>query len=182
MKKLLQTLPLMVLAAGTPALAHEFHTSKEGREEHIQIVEELNRAGIQFLVNEPEYCDNGHLGVYYPYRSLIVVCQEDAILWNGSAVRFSAEDLDTLRHEALHVAQDCKDGQMTGTLDVITDQDDLVQLVSRFGVDKMKRIIAQYEQAGASPRVQLAEIEAWAVSSELPAQYVVESLRFYCNS
>ena len=181
MKKLLQTLPLMALAAGTPVLGHEFHTSRAGRAEHIEIIRELDRIGITFLVNEPEYCNNDHLGVYYPYRSTVVICQEQAIMWNGSPVRFTAEDLDTVRHEAMHVAQDCKDGHMTGSLDVLTPQDDLIELVARFGVDKMKRIIAEYEAGGAPPDIQLAEIEAWAVSAEVPAQYVVESLRFYCR-
>ena len=103
-------------------------------------------------------------------------------MWNGDSVRFTAEDLDTLRHEALHVAQDCVDGEMTGSLDlVIKDQELLTEIVARFGVDKMKHIVELYKENGADARTVMAEVEAWSAAGELPAQFVVESLRFYCN-
>ena len=122
------------------------------------------------------------MGAYFPYIPAIIVCQEDALIWTGKPVKFTAEDLDTLRHEAYHVAQDCADGMMDGDLVTIIKSDGIIKALSQdFGLARMNRIIQVYRQNGADENSVRVEIEAWAVASELPAAYVVESLRRFCD-
>ena len=186
MKKLLSLISLMLVST-SPAVARDIHTTQQGRAEHMEIVRALDEVGVDLLVNEPQFCDstvNGgnFLGAYFPYIPAVIVCQEDALIWSGKPVKFTEEDLDTLRHEAYHVAQDCADGMMDGDLVTIIKSDGIIKALSQdFGLARMNRIIQVYRNNGADENSIRVEVEAWVVASELPAAYVVESLRRFCN-
>ena len=93
-----------VLGVSSPALA------TGSFEEHKQLFHNLQRVGINVTINDPRHCTGTIDGMYRSSEGLLVVCQ-DRGRRGGPEVDWTANDLDTLRHEAMHVLQDCADGR-----------------------------------------------------------------------
>ena len=101
MKKI-ATATLAALMTATPALADNSYDA------HVGLWNTLQRAGVTTQIN-PRDCKPEFHG-YYNRRSVkLVVCQDNST-GGGRQVEWTANDLDTLRHEAQHVLQDCMVG------------------------------------------------------------------------
>ena len=58
------------------------------------------------MINHPEDCNGRIDGVYDSIRGYITICQDQGTK-AFKMVGWTDNDLDTLRHEAQHVVQDC---------------------------------------------------------------------------
>ena len=155
------------------------------RENHWNIVEALEGANISVYVNEDAICgdpDDRFLGAYIPKARAVVICQEHAKVWNGEAIHFSLEDLDTLRHEAHHVVQDCLDGRVDGDLVLLFDapqeKAQFRGMIDKRIEPKVRRV---YGGAGASEHVIQLEIEAFGVAAEVGAATIAEAVTNVCG-
>ena len=80
---------------------------------HFSLLQAVEETGVPVMIN-PIDCYEGEMaGVYgfYSYNEALVICQENG--GHGQLVRMSAEDLNTIRHEVVHLIQDLA----TGTLE-----------------------------------------------------------------
>ena len=102
MKRFIATIAT-VLGVSTPALATGTF------EEHKELFNNLQQVGINVTINDPRHCNGTIDGMYRSSEGLLVVCQDHGHR-GGPEVDWTANDLDTLRHEAMHVLQDCADG------------------------------------------------------------------------
>lgn len=151
----------------------------EGSQEaHELLIEEIRRHGVRIVVNDP-YCEEeeGLSGFYAGREKKLVVCQDNGVA-GGPVVAWTANDLDTLRHEAQHLIQDCRVGSNHdhALAPVYHSPTALAQEV--LGFDGVQRITSVYRENGASDLVLLLEYEAFAIAaSNIPsdqAQDLVE--------
>ncbi len=79
--------------------------------QHNQLINAVRSTGIQFMVNPPQCFEkDAPMGYYWAAKNEMVICQERATTtWKETT--WTAEDLDTLRHEAHHLVQDCMAGR-----------------------------------------------------------------------
>ena len=74
-------------------------------EAHASLANAIAEVGVDVYINPPEVCEDGIAGMYISGASALVVCQDNAT--GEEQVDWTANDLDTLRHEAQHLIQDC---------------------------------------------------------------------------
>ena len=100
-KKLALSLTAL-LASATPAIASP-HTAIRNSD----LTRVLERTGVNVLTSHPECQSDPSYGFYSPGRRLVVICVGQHYV-NG---KMDYSELgDTLRHEAIHVAQVCNGG------------------------------------------------------------------------
>ena len=138
---------------------------KEGSlEAHIALVEALQRNGVKVSVN-PKVCgDRNANGFYASSRDWLVICQDNAVP-GGPSVQWTANDLDTLRHEAQHFIQDCVAGVAgdNALTPVYTSPAGLAQ--EHLGPKAVATITERYRANGASDLTLLLEYEAFTVAA-----------------
>jgi hypothetical protein len=107
----------------------------------------------------------------------MVICQEGA---KGTyEVNWTAEDLDTLRHEAQHLVQDCMDGEINGVLGSLYKKP--IDLgIAVLGEEGVKRVIEAYSEA--SDHIKVMEIEAFSVARMNEPLEQVADIAKYCLS
>ncbi len=132
-------------------------------EAHEALVNEIRRYDVSIEVN-PKDCPKKVSGFYAGAQRRLVICQDNGVA-GGPAVAWTANDLDTLRHEAQHFIQDCR----VGTNDdhalspVYHSPTALAQRV--LGPEVVQQITATYRGRRASDLVLLLEYEAFAVAA-----------------
>ena len=122
-------------------------------------------------------------GMYISGADALVVCQDNAT--GTEQVEWTDNDLDTLRHEAQHLIQDCvafRRGDQTLRPMLGSDEDVIEFALGILGRDKMEWIASVYADNGASARTIILEFEAWAVGEGIPASSIEQALRHYCLS
>ena len=154
---------------------------------HQQLLDAVERAGVSVLVNPADKCSMGAHGYYYAGNpGVLVICQDKA---RGRGitheVQWTLNDLDTIRHEAHHLVQDCLairrgDGTMRP---LFNNLDDLYEFAIGAGLtdDDIERIIQGYTAHGASREVVVMEVEAFAVASGIPAEDIAEAVVNSCR-
>ena len=157
---------------------------------HAELVDTLTDAGVRVYFN-PSVCkpEDGlnPSGFYISQSRQLVVCQ-DAGKYDGELVPFTANDLDTIRHEAQHVVQDCIDGigdnSLVNMFPVSEDKDrlSLRQFVSGSGLSPqtLMHIFTTYTAAGADSHVLGLEFEAFAVAHAIPAADIAQAVEKAC--
>jgi hypothetical protein len=106
----------------------------------------------------------------------MVICQENKRVVNEE-VNWTEEDLDTLRHEAQHLVQDCMDGERQGELGAVyRDPIDLAKKV--LGDRGVRSIIDAYSDA--SKHVVVMELEAFSVARLNNPIEQVQDIQRYC--
>jgi len=149
---------------------------------HSLLIDAIKDNGVNFYVNH-SYCgkDEGLMGFYAGKNRVLVVCQDNGVP-GGPVVEWTANDLDTLRHEAQHMIQDC----IVGTnhdhelAPVYKSPAGLAQRV--IGAEAIARITEIYREKGASDLVLLLEYEAFAVAAmNVPAEQTQDVAK-YCGA
>ena len=79
--------------------------------EHSQLFGAIQSAGVNVVINSPSVCDSETAGAYASRHRVLFVCQEDASA-PYMETTWTDYDLDTLRHEAHHMVQDCIAGRL----------------------------------------------------------------------
>ena len=178
MRRLLALAGALVVGA-SPSLA----MTAEEKQQHIQLVDALIGSNISLVINEPPYCSkkDRYYGAFIPSKRLVVICQTQKDTFDGLIVQWTSEDLDTLRHEAHHVIQDCMDGSVDGYMKLFFDKDVLASILAKYPASQVRRISNVYAQAGLSPYEIMLELEAFAVASEIDAATIGNAVSKLCK-
>ena len=144
---------------------------------HITLGRAVVATGIDLKINPTEcFTDNDSFGWYWAARNELVICQENATQPNVE-VRWTAEDFDTLRHEAHHLTQDCLDGTTDGDIQNIY-KDSPAFVTSVLSRGKIKRIIDAYIDRGVD--TVRTELEAFAVAQQNNPLEQAADIKSYC--
>ncbi len=132
-------------------------------EAHEALVKEILRYDVSIEIN-PEDCPEKVSGFYAGVQRRLVVCQDNGVA-GGPAVAWTANDLDTLRHEAQHFIQDCRVGgnHDHALIPVYRSPTRLAQ--ETLGFEGVQEITTTYRAQGADDLTLLLEYEAFAVAA-----------------
>ena len=167
---------LVTLMSATPAFAGNT------LEDHENLRATLSEAGVVTLVNT-EDCEPGTDGYYWSKGKTLVVCQDNSRP-NGPLVAWTANDLDTFRHEAHHVVQDCMIGGVGDNasglyFETIDELKEFLEGSSLTG-EQIKRIVEVYREDGVSDKDILEELEAFAVARDVNASSISNAVKSFC--
>ena len=156
--------------------------------EHVELLNTIQELGVNVVINDHLICtaNEGVAGYWHGARRTFALCQERLRysknpVWTGEVILASDDDLDTIRHEAHHIVQDCMDGRIDGGLQSYFSDDDLVTFLDGYPDWKENKIAETYRKDGASAYVIKHEIEAWAVADMVPASSISNVLRQVCE-
>jgi len=149
--------------------------------EHIQLGNAVKSTGVSLQYN-PMSCDEkpGAMGWYWSARSELVICQENHQASDGywNEVQWTEEDLDTLRHEAQHLIQDCMDGSRNGNFRSVY-KDPIALAKGTLSQRDINNIVESYRSDGASEHIVVMELEAFSVAAmNNPAEQVRDINKF----
>jgi len=143
---------------------------------HVLLGQVVSSTGIEYKINPVECWEKNAMGWYWAYNNEFVVCQENKRSV-GVEVNWTEEDLDTVRHEAQHLIQDCIDGSRQGALSsVYKDVPGLVKSV--LSTNSIRSIIHAYSDQ--SEHIISMELEAFAVASMNKPLEQVSDIKHYC--
>jgi len=134
-------------------------------DDHIELWNTIKKVGIEVDMNNV-MCENKIFdGLYFAQKKRLIICQDDVDM--GGYSPWSANDYDTLRHEAHHIVQDCSVGGLgSGYSGTIIGINDFERFVDKSDISdkKVHEIITTYTLLEASPEEILMEIEAYIVA------------------
>lgn len=143
--------------------------------------ESIQRAGITVRVNDSNVCGKDALGVYFPGRDLIVVCQSVAQP-GDSEYQWSAADFTVLMHESTHLLQDCLSGSLRDMQLVPINQtrEDLESYSKELSDDQLAWIIETYTDFGADDLTLWLEVEAFSTQISVEPGVLSEQISQSC--
>ena len=156
-----KALTLAALAAAT-AFVPTTVQAKNVDNAHMELARAIVSTGVQLKVNPVECKVQNAMGWYWAAKNEMVVCQENAR--GTQEVNWTAEDLDTLRHEAQHLIQDCMNGQLDGNLGSVY-KDPIALAKNTLSQRHIQAIINSYTENGASEHIVIMELEAFSVAA-----------------
>ena len=176
------------LLAATVAVGGISPVSAESKaDSHWRLIHSIEKMGVKVLINDSSVCsepDTDGMYSWYenkaPYGPTLTVCQDNGKP-GGPEVGWTANDLDTLRHEAHHLLQDCIDGNVDFALVRIWDDKGIPNLVEDSGMSshKFKWIVSSYGEDFGHEHV-MKEVEAFAVADLDRADLQADMLQKYC--
>jgi len=170
--KLFQALASVVVAATAFAPAS---IAASDYNAHVTLGRVIRSTGINVRIN-PYNCDDSVYGWYSARRNELVVCQQNGIA-GGPEVNWTEEDLDTLRHEAQHLIQDCFDGSRQGRLQTIY-RDVPAFVKNTLSYKHIQGIIKAYASQG--DEVVVLELEAFSVARLNDPNEQSRDIQKYC--
>ena len=149
-------------------------------EDHVRLSEAVASTNTTFLIN-PNECDaSGAYGWYWVrdgrYREL-VICQVNKVKGSTRQMEWTAEDLDTLRHEAHHLVQDCMSGSRNGVLAGVY-KSPLRLAFQVIGAERVRKIVEVYSDS--TDHIVKMEIEAFTVAAMNDPNEQIRDIRTYC--
>ena len=177
MKAFISTL-LASIAIAAPAIAAPLPA------DHQRFVDTMVNDGVIFMVNEPAeicYGDTDVDGGYVVYEGdrYLVVCQDNRT--TSDVTNWTANDLDTIRHEGFHIIQDCMAGTKSDSVfdTVFTTQEEVIDAL---GVEQAMDIMSTYAQAYEKDRHGdiKYEIEAFYAARDYSATELNSLYTQYC--
>ena len=146
--------------------------------DHVTLGQVIRSTGIQLKYNPSECWEKSAMGWYWAAQNEMVICQEDKdSRYVGVEVMWTEEDLDTLRHEAQHLIQDCMDGARQGRLSSVY-KNPVGFVKSTLSERGIRSIINAYSDAGE--HIVLMELEAFAVASLNQPLVQAEDIQKFC--
>ena len=171
-------LTAFALTAAAPAQADTF-------ENHRSLWGAIENVGVTTYLNPSQVCDGDINGAYISSVRALVVCQDNATP-DGPEVNWTANDLDTLRHEAQHLIQDCVDGGIgDNALSPLFETDEkLLEYLnnSTLTAAQIERIIQVYTGMGADEDVLRLELEAFATAQDISADRIANVVTTVCSA
>ena len=147
---------------------------------HERLVTAVQRTGVTIQLNTRECVGASFNGYYRSSAGRMVICQDNGIDGSNQQARWTANDLDTLRHEVHHLSQDCiATGIGDNSLGTIYVKP-FAFAQQYFGTVVIRNIMANYKERGAPEHVQILEVEAFAVGEMNNPDQQVADLRKYC--
>ena len=154
--------------------------------DHVKLWKVLDQIGVTTVVNNPIHCYDSEPqldGIYFPYSGLLVVCQDNRKPGKGQ-VKWTENDLDSFRHEAHHVVQDCAAGSLFDGKSVsMFGKKKLLKFITDASWSKkeVKNLTKRLEQLGLSEKEIHMEIEAYVVASSISADVIADKLLEFCK-
>ena len=154
--------------------------------DHVKLWKVLDEIGVTTVVNNPVHCYDTKPqldGIYFPHSGLLVVCQDNRKLGKGQ-VKWTENDLDTFRHEAHHVVQDCAAGSLFDGKSVsMFEKKKLLKFItdSSWSKKEVKNLTKRLEQLGLNEKEIYMEIEAYVVASSISADAIADKLLEFCK-
>ena len=152
--------------------------------DHQQFVDTMVNDGVIFVVNEPAEACYGEVkldGSYVVYKDdrYLIVCQDNRT--TSDVTNWTANDLDTIRHEGFHIIQDCMAGTKSDSVfdTVFTTQEEVIDAL---GVEQAMDIMSTYAQAYEKDRHGdiKYEIEAFYAARDYSATELNSLYTQYC--
>jgi hypothetical protein len=173
---------LGVLAAVGFAMGAPARANINDMEEHQRLWNVLQDSGVTLVVNSPAYCSDDVAGLYGSTEKLLFICQQNAEI-PYREVEWTSYDLDTLRHEAHHVVQDCMAGKLGdqefGLL--FNDADELTSFVERgLSPKQIDMVLSMYEESDDFEL--LMELEAFATANSVDADTIADGINNVCGA
>tara|TARA_B100000900_G_C20473940_1_gene672551 strand:- start:407 stop:949 length:543 start_codon:yes stop_codon:yes gene_type:complete len=176
---------LTSILASASLLAPNAALAENTFEDHEILFNTLQNVGITVLINHKLHCVYEDVdGFYHKNAALLVVCQDNSYA-GGPQVEWTDNDLDTLRHEAHHVVQDCAlgtigDDRFSRLFDT---EDDLVSFLAKssFTPDQLRELVRVLSEDGLSQEDILIEVEAYVVAKDIDASSIAGKIKDFCN-
>tara|TARA_Y100000004_G_scaffold144762_1_gene164977 strand:+ start:996 stop:1568 length:573 start_codon:yes stop_codon:yes gene_type:complete len=148
---------------------------------HVVLAQAIERVGVNFVVNH-KFCEENPqiMGFYSGSHDLLVVCQDNYVP-GGGQVAWTANDLDTLRHEAQHLIQDCMIGENTDHVLGNVYRYPVQLGLSILGVKRINEITITYRRSGADDDTLRLEYEAFAVAQMNVPLEQTQDIAEYCG-
>lgn len=172
----------LVSALATVSLTASSAHAQNTFDDHEQLFNTLKDAGVTVAINSELHCDGDKDGVYYPYAGLLVICQDNMVT-PGKQEPWTANDFDTLRHEAHHVVQDCAANSLgDGVLSTLFPEDELIEFLANSSatMEQLKDLYATLHKQGLSDLKIQQEMEAYVVAYDVPASSISNKIREFC--
>lgn len=171
---------LSALVTATPSFAGNTF------DDHVDLFKALQEVGVTIKLNHPARCASGDTdGGYASELAFMVICQDNAVA-GGEQVRWTENDLDTLRHEAHHVVQDCNEGTLSdGELGVFFwEEGKLTEWLnmSSWSRSELIELSKMLRERGLSWEEVKIELEAYTVASDVDASIIAKKVRSFCGS
>lgn len=137
----------------------------------------IRSVGVPVFTDAAVCRDGKFQGVYDSARNMMLICADEA-----QPHAFTKEQRDTLRHEAIHMAQDChgKGGLQSGALGRLMTDEMLQTAIGLSGVN-VNRIVHAYRRIGADDDAIRLELEAWALAPIASEAQVIEAIERLCK-
>ena len=153
-------------------------------EDHVDLFNALNEVGVITKINSKLHCSPGVDGLYHTKAGILIICQDNGVA-GGPQVTWTENDLDTLRHEAHHVVQDCNEGTIAdGLMDnLFYEEQELIDFISTSSLtaEQVKSLIKSLENDGLSSTAVLIELEAYIVAKDIEASSIANKVREFCS-
>ena len=163
---------LTALATLTPgALA-----GQSNYQHHITLGNVVRSTGIAFKINPAGCFERDSFGWYWAAKNEMVICQENKRSV-GVETNWTEEDLDTLRHEAQHLIQDCMDGSRQGSLGSVYKEP--IELAKEIlGHEAIGSILDAYSDS--TDHIKVMELEAFSVAAMNDPLEQARDIQKYC--
>ena len=180
MNETIKAFTLVALTAVTAVAAPA--VKAENFEGHDRLWQTLERNGVDVSVNHPDYCKDNRGGAMYATfkdgTTAILICQDEGQgVAYDTQVKWTANDLDSLRHEAQHVVQDCLDGGIgDGELSPMFNNEQLKKhVLNTLSRERIEMILKNYDKED-----HLIELEAFTVAAAVSPVQIADAVEEFC--
>jgi hypothetical protein len=173
---------LIALATALTAVATPSAQATELMDRHQSLWNDLERVGVTIHVNDPGACRSGSFnGRYISSDRRLDVCQDNYFPY--TQVEWTANDLDTLRHEAHHVLQDCTGGNPYDSVlnKFFPDEDHKSFVSNALTPSQINQVTSSYRSGGANDHIIALELEAFSVAQSVSANLIGQKLVEFCG-
>ena len=153
-------------------------------DEHKHLYNTIQAHGVTIKINDPRECNKGIDGSYYSRNGILHICQDNARP-GGPEIDWTANDLDTLRHEAHHMVQDCVLGRLGDSQlkPLYGDRRDVMTFVrGTIGEQMAHRLMNGPAYRDAPDHVKLTEMEAFAAAAHITPVQIADKLNELCRA
>ena len=169
----------LAAATATSIIAAPAAEARGTYAEHTQLGNAVKSTGVVLKFNPMECNQKDAMGWYWSYGNEMVICQENRSRYSTAEVRWTEEDLDTLRHEAQHLVQDCMDGARNGRLGSVY-KDPIALAKGTLSQRHIDKIVESYRSDGASEHIVVMELEAFSVAAMNDPAEQIRDINKFC--
>ena len=152
--------------------------------DHMNLIRALARVGVRTKFNDMQFCNvTGNAGAYFSRLRTMLICQDNARQDNVMSP-WTENDLDTVRHEAHHVVQDCARGRLGDAMlsEIFTEPQSYNNFViTNLGHRRASKIAQAYGEAGKDQQTIFVEVEAFAVAHGITADTIANKVIEVCR-
>ena len=175
---------LSIAAAFVSAAAPVAAGTRPGNsfDDHIRLYNTIHSFGVRVVINDYSECNKGIDGSYWSRERVLHVCQDNARPGERE-IDWTANDLDTLRHEAHHMIQDCALGSLgdRALAPLFGSEPRVMEFVRATLGEERARNIMNNDAYRGRPHVHLKEMEAFAAAYAIPASQITDKMVEVCR-